>query len=178
MRSSKLLALAFGLCIASTADAQMMSTGFGKKPTGGGGSCSGIFTSIGGGQCRAIVTSGTSVTIPGNWNAAANSIEAIGGGGGGHDAMVSQPGGGGGAAYSRLNNVSVSGTQTIQIGAGGARNSNGTATWMRIDGGGTAPTTTGQGVLAQPGSGSTDNNGGAGGSSATSVGTTKNAGGN
>lgn len=43
-----------------------------------------------------FLTTGTSWTVPGNFNAANNTIEAIGGGGGGANALAGTRGGGGG----------------------------------------------------------------------------------
>jgi hypothetical protein len=69
--------------------------------------------------------SGTSLTIPSNYNSASNTWEAIGGGGG-----ASYGAGAGGAEYRKITNASYtsSATRTCQIGAGGTGSStNGTA---------------------------------------------------
>ena len=67
---------------------------------------------------RIILTSGTSWTVPADWNSANNVIEAIGGGGGGDN----DQGSGGGGEYAAIFNFAASpGTVIpISIGAGGA----------------------------------------------------------
>src|SRR3990167_10202220 len=62
-----------------------------------------------------VLTSGTSYTIPSDWNSTSNTIEAIGGGAGGMQSG-SSPNGGGGGGYSKITNYSGSGSKTIQIG--------------------------------------------------------------
>src|ERR1035441_4898051 len=53
---------------------------------------------------RVFLISGTSWTVPSDWNSANNSIETIGAGGlGGKDGR----GGGGGGAYSKITNLSL-----------------------------------------------------------------------
>ena len=67
------------------------------------------------------LTSGSSWTVPGDWNNSDNSIEVIGGGaggGGGINASVAG-GGGGGGAYSKVVNLTLSGSVAYVIGAGG-----------------------------------------------------------
>jgi hypothetical protein len=76
-----------------------------------------------------ILTSGTSWVTPSDWNDADNQIQCIGGGTNGTAATGSGTGahggtGGGGGGYVSLSNVSLSGTNSIQIGA------NGTPTWF------------------------------------------------
>lgn len=69
------------------------------------------------------LTSGTTWTVPADWNSANNSIEVIGGGGGGgFGGGVIMVSGGGGGAYSKVTNVSLApGTNVgIRVGAGGA----------------------------------------------------------
>jgi hypothetical protein len=68
-----------------------------------------------------FLTSGTTFTVPNDWNPYNNSIEAIGGGGAGGYAAG---GGGGGGAYEKLFNAQlVAGTTvTIAIGAGAVAN--------------------------------------------------------
>ena len=68
---------------------------------------SGASDEIGGNTrvCRHIVTSGTSWTIPSDWNNASNTIEVIGGGGGGMAGNIVGGGdAGGGGAYARVGN--------------------------------------------------------------------------
>lgn len=70
-----------------------------------------------------FLTSGTTWTVPSNWNSASNEIEAIGGGGGGEGSgYYDGGGGGGGGGYSAASNVSLTAGSTvaIQVGAGGS----------------------------------------------------------
>lgn len=126
-----------------------------------------------------FITSGTTWTVPSDFTSV-NKIEVIGGGG---MAGANGRGGGGGGAYARIDNAALTpgASVAIQVGAPGywasENGTTATATWMRIDGGSTAPTTTTQGVLAQPGQDGGNPNGGVGGSATTSVGTVKNKGG-
>lgn len=76
---------------------------------------------------RIYLTSGTTWTVPADWNSASNTIEVIGGGGGGGGGnrgargYVSGSGGGGGGYSKRENIVFVPGSDVeYQIGAGGA----------------------------------------------------------
>jgi hypothetical protein len=68
---------------------------------------------------KIFLTSGSSWTVPSNWNSRNNKIEAIGGGGGGGN---NSGGGGGGGAYAAKINVTLTpgSTLTYQIGQGGA----------------------------------------------------------
>src|SRR5680860_1261591 len=93
----------------------------------------------GSGVCVTVLTSGTSFTVPSDWNSSSNSIEVIGGGGGGGLGLDSgNPskhyggGGGGGAAYSKITNLTLTPTDSISytIGAGGAIYSAGGSTWF------------------------------------------------
>lgn len=82
-----------------------------------------------------FLTSGTSWTVPSDWNGADNSIECIGAGGhGGAEDGVIGGGGGGGGAYARINNLNLDpgSSVTYQIGVGGGSTSEtGTAnTWF------------------------------------------------
>lgn len=73
-----------------------------------------------------FLTSGTSWTVPVDWNPAYNTIEVIGGGGGGDEGAA---GGGGGGAYSKVYNVSLTPgtTVTYSIGVGGSGGVNGSS---------------------------------------------------
>ena len=93
------------------------------------------FTDIGGGVCRAFITTAVasgisnSFTIPTNWNSGSNYIEGIGGGGGGCGGSHSC--GASGGEYRRVNNFSASGGASIAIvvgagGTGGGSGSDGT----------------------------------------------------
>jgi hypothetical protein len=144
-------------------------------------------------------TSGSnqSYSVPADFNAANNTIQCIGGGGGGGAAAGTNGGGGGGpgGAWASISNAGLtpSGTATFFLGtaASGGSAPNTTAsggaganTWMRIDGGSTAPASTAQGVLAEGGgqggvaTGVVGTGiGGTGGRTANSIGASKNAGG-
>ncbi|MDO8517875.1 MAG: hypothetical protein Q7S26_01105 [bacterium] len=78
---------------------------------------------IGGGLCRGYLTSGTSFTVPLDWDPTNNTIETIGGGGGGAGGTPLHEGGdgGGGGAYSKISNLSLTpGASVIyQVGAAG-----------------------------------------------------------
>lgn len=76
-----------------------------------------------------VLTSGTSWTVPANWNSSNNSIEAVGAGGSGDlgttagiSAGGNGGGGGGGGAYAKVSNVTLTPGNAISyvIGAGGA----------------------------------------------------------
>lgn len=69
------------------------------------------------------LTSGTSWTVPDDWNSANNAIETIGGGGGGAgQGSVNQTAGGGGGAYSKISNLSLVTGASVSyvVGTGGA----------------------------------------------------------
>ena len=94
-----------------------------RRTCGAGSNVS--FTDIGGGECRAFITTAVasgisnSLTIPTNWNSSSNYIMGIGGGGGGCGGPFACAGSGG--EYRRVNNFSASGGASIAIvvGAGG-----------------------------------------------------------
>jgi uncharacterized repeat protein (TIGR01451 family) len=128
---------------------------------------------------KVYLTSGTSWTVPSNWNASNNTIEVIGGGGGGSAAVLntSAGAGGGGGAYSKIANLALTpgGSVTYQVGAAGAASSAGGDTWFNgaslaaasvgaKGGGGAAGTTAGGGGAATSGVGTTKFSGGNGGS--------------
>jgi hypothetical protein len=97
------------------------------------------------------------------------SIECIGPGGRGVDGGSNGRAGGGGGAYARLDNVSGIAASTdydYQVGAAHS----GDDTWMRIDAGSTAPSSTSEGVLAKAGANSSDRSSAAGGDSASCIG--------
>lgn len=131
-----------------------------------------------------ILTSGTSWTVPSDWNNYDNKIEVIGGGGSGAGEYNASSPGGGGGAYSRIDNTPLSpgASITYAIGAGGpgvAGNGNGT------DGGDTcfgAATISGTGILVGAKGGkqgnTVGNTAGLGGDAALGVGTIKYSGGN
>lgn len=137
------------------------------------------FSASTGSATTVVLTSGTSWTVPSDFNTTANTVECWGGGGGGGGANGGSPGsggGGGGGAYSQVTNLNLTpgssvaysvgagGTPGLSVGptAGGA----GGDTWFHS-------TTT---VLASPGLGGgngTTQTGGAGGTTASCVGTVK-----
>src|SRR5213075_119063 len=61
-------------------------------------------------------------TVPADWNNSYNKIEVIGGGGGGSSSITASTtgAGGGGGAYSRSDNLILSGTVQFTVGVGGA----------------------------------------------------------
>lgn len=129
-----------------------------------------------------FLTSGTSWTVPADWNDADNTIELIGGGGGGSSVdPVAYGVGGGGGAYAAISNLSLTpgASITYAVGAGGAgglnggsNGANGGDTWFN------GATCAGSSVCAKGGArGNINGTPGAGGSAASSVGTVKYSGG-
>jgi hypothetical protein len=135
-------------------------------------------------------TSGTSWTLPVDWNPNNFSVEVIGGGGSGpwNSGSGGAGGGGGGGAYAKVTNADVTGTAPGQvlyfsIGAGGVvpvtSNTDGGPggnTWARFAVN-SAPTTVSEGTLAEGGQGGIrglggSSLGGAGGATANSIGST------
>lgn len=91
-----------------------------SKYQGGGSAFTG---SYGAGTPKVIVlTSGTSWTVPSDWNNGANTIEVIGGGGGGSGGlgMVESGSGGGGGAYSKVSNVTLTPNASVSYNVGSA----------------------------------------------------------
>jgi hypothetical protein len=122
-----------------------------------------------------FIVSGTSWTVPTDWNSANNTVETIGAGGGGQTANGSYAGsGGGGGAYSKITNLSLTAGSsiTIQVGTGGSAGIAGGDTWF--NGASLAASSVG----AKGGGGGGDGSGGAGGAASSGVGTTKYNGGN
>lgn len=71
-----------------------------------------------------VLASGTSFTTPANWNNANNEIHLFAGGGGGAGSYFTTPNGsggagGGGGGYTKATNVTLSGSISYAIGAGG-----------------------------------------------------------
>lgn len=123
---------------------------------------------------QVFIVSGTSWTVPADWNSADNIVETIGAGGGGQTANSSYAGsGGGGGAYSKITNLSLTAGNavTIQVGAGGSAGSVGANTWFN----GTSVITSSVGATG--GGGGANNSGGAGGAAASGVGTIRYSGG-
>jgi hypothetical protein len=127
-------------------------------------------------------TSGTSWTVPSDWNSSNNTIELIGGGAGGNDANANEGGaGGGGGEYRKLINQAYAPSEiiTIQLGQGGTHGNGGIAgtdTTINATGNGSvvgrakgglaaaANSATG-GAGGTGGTGGTSNHGGSGGNS-------------
>jgi hypothetical protein len=122
-----------------------------------------------------FIVSGTSWTVPTDWNSANNIVETIGGGGGGQTANAAYAGsGGGGGAYSKITNLSLTAGSsiTIQVGTGGAAGTPGGDTWF--NGASLAASSVG----AKAGDGGGDGSGGAGGAASGGIGTVRYDGGN
>lgn len=134
-----------------------------------------------------FLTTGTSWTVPSDWNSLNNKIEVIGGGGGGaaggnggDTAGGSGGGSGGGSAYSLKNNVSLTrgGTATIQIGSAGSAGVAGGDTFFNRTAGAAGTCADTVSACAKGGAGGSGTTGGAGGASGSGVGDTKLSGGN
>jgi hypothetical protein len=114
-------------------------------------------------------------TVPSDWNPANNSIQAVGSGGSGAvtNGIGSAAGGGGGGGWGQVTNAGLTpgGSAAFFLNVGGvgpvtslsANGSAGSPTWMRTDGGTTAPGTAAQGVLGATGGGATNGSGTVGG---------------
>lgn len=78
-----------------------------------------------------ILTSGSSWTVPSDWNSADNSIEVIGGGAAGGSGYPNSFGGGGGA-YAKVTNISLTPGAAVgyHVGAGGSSEGNGGDTYF------------------------------------------------
>ena len=116
-----------------------------------------------------FIISGTSWTVPLDWNSANNSIETIGGGGGGQSANPDFAGsGGGGGGYSKISNLSLSGggSITVQVGAAGSPNSAGGDTYFN------GINLAASSVGAKGGAAGSNASGGTGGNQAFGIGTT------
>ena len=112
-----------------------------------------------------FLTSGSTWTVPSDFNPSNNKIEAIGGGGGSGSAWPSGGSGGGGGAYTKLTNffVSPGAVVNINIGTGAATpTANGGDTWLNTLTA-SAPTSSTTGLLAKGGSFSSTTTGGLGG---------------
>jgi hypothetical protein len=162
----------FALVFASPYDASATTCDFGSA--------------VSGGQCIGFLTSGTSWTVPADWNSASNTIEVIGGGGAGGASGGLGIGGGGGGAYAEIANLSLTPSNSVsyQVGAGAPAvafgNGNGTSggdTYFN----GAGATCASQSICAKGGNGGSGTSLGVsaqGGTAASSVGTIKNSGGN
>jgi hypothetical protein len=150
-------------------------------------------------HAQTFLTSGTSWTVPSDWNNSNNSIEVIGGGGGGAGGFAdsSGSGGGGGGAgggggYSKATNVTLTPgvAVTIAIGAGGTggpnsgSGSSGGDTYLCNSTSNCASITDSSviagakgGTAGSVGTSTSGGAGGAGGAAASGVGSVKNSGG-
>ncbi|MBI2035114.1 MAG: hypothetical protein HYT12_00320 [Candidatus Liptonbacteria bacterium] len=133
-------------------------------------------------------TASTTWIVPSDWNNASNTIELIGGGSGGSPGAGSggsshQGGGGGGAgAYAKISNFATSAGNSvkIQVGGGGASDTNGVITFFNWNNSGSTSTCSGttMSACASAGADGAHPAGGVGGASSTSVGTLRKSGGN
>ncbi|WP_316228456.1 RHS repeat-associated core domain-containing protein [Bradyrhizobium sp. SZCCHNR1039] len=138
-----------------------------------------------------ILTSGTTWSVPIDWNNSANAIEVIGGGGGGGGGSSSSvdegAGGGGGGAYSKITNLSLQpgAVVTYQIGSGGSWGNVGSAGSAGGDSyfNGSGASCASQSVCAKGGGGGSISSGynaasgGAGGAAASGIGAVRYSGG-
>jgi hypothetical protein len=129
------------------------------------------------GGTKVYLTSGTSWTVPSNWNSSHNTVEVIGGGGGAYNgANGTGGGGGGGGAYSKISNLALTANAPVPyaVGTGGTSGSSpsaGADTWF--NGASFAVASVG----ARGGSPASIRTGGAGGAATNGIGTTKYSGG-
>ena len=128
-----------------------------------------------------FLTSGTSWTVPADWNNSNNMIQAIGAGGNGGQGNYLGGyglggGGGGGGAYAKVTNKSYSGSVSYQVGVAGGTTGSGTTptgnSWLASD-----IIAAGGVTSVQSQSSGAPSYGGAGGTVANSVGDVKYAGG-
>jgi hypothetical protein len=148
------------------------------------------------GHTMIFLTSGTSWTVPADWNSASNTIEVIGGGGGGNYCHQSSGAplycinqqnatGGGGGGYSKVSNVTLTpgATVTYKVGLGGIASSTGGDTYFCNSNTNCASIAGTSVIVGAKGGGVgfgwvSPMPGGAGGSAALGVGTVKYSGGN
>lgn len=116
---------------------------------------------------RVYLISGTTWTVPSDWNSSSNTIETIGGGGHGGQYDLGGGGGGGGGAYASISNLSLTPGASVTYRAMATSDTvfNSSATTC-----GGSPTPS---VCAMAGVTASLGTGGAGGTAAVSVGTTK-----
>lgn len=161
------------------------STGPGVGAPGAPGIIVVQYVTSGGVNITVVLTSGTSWTVPSDWNSANNTIETIGAGGGsgsgyasGGSSSRNAGGGGGGGAYSKTTNLTLTPGASVsyQVGTSVA-NANGGDTWF--NGASLAASSVGAkgGGGGANGSVSGSGAGGAGGASASGIGTVKYSGG-
>ena len=129
-----------------------------------------------------FLTTGTTWTVPADWNNSKNTIECIGGGGGGVDGSVAASGAGGsggGGAYSSLANLALTpGTDVLyQVGTGGSRAAVGAAAGSGGDTYFNGTSVAASSVGATGGGGANGSVGGAGGTASNGVGQVRSDGG-
>ncbi len=124
-----------------------------------------------------FLTTGTSWTVPSNWNSSNNTIEVIGGGGGGAKLAGVSGGGGGGGAYSKVTDVTLvpGSTVSYSVGAGGARDGGTGGDTYFCTSTSNCSSIAGSAVKvgAKGSSGGSGATGGAGGAAASGVGSTR-----
>ena len=130
------------------------------------------------------LTSGSSWTVPSDWNSSSNTIECIGAGGSGASSYSQGFGGGGGGAYSLVSNLALTagamisygvGTGGASVTGGGSAGNAGGDTWFN----GTSLSSCSVGAQGGKGGNADPNlNAAQGGQAAAGTGTTKYSGGN
>lgn len=127
-----------------------------------------------------LLLSGTSWSVPANWNNSNNTIHLIGGGGGGGGSRTgltrTSGSGGGGGGYTQLTNQTLAGTITYAIGAGGNGGTSGATTGSAGSNGTTTSWNGGASTANGGGGGGGGQNGAAGAAGAAGTGTTANGG--
>jgi len=105
-----------------------------------------------------LIASGTTWSVPSDFGSP-NTIDIIGAGANGGAGTLCVTGGAGGAggAFARISNAALTGGSSVHINIAAANS--GSDSWLRIDGGSTAPANTSQGVLAKAASGATAGSG-------------------
>ena len=118
-----------------------------------------------------FITSGSTWTVPSDFNPSNNTIHGIGGGGGSGAAWPTGGAGGGGGAYTKVTNLNLipGGTVYVNIGAGAATPLvNGGDTWLN-SAAASAPIDSSTGLLAKGGSYSANTTGGLGGQASACI---------
>jgi type II secretory pathway pseudopilin PulG len=104
----------------------------GTGESGDGGDDGSGDTEVDMGETKMVfLTSGSSWTVPDDWNSSDNTIEAIGGGGGRLSGAADDSSGGGGA-YSKISNLTLTPGISVSysVGSGGEVGENGGDTWF------------------------------------------------
>ena len=124
-------------------------------------------------DCFFFLTSGSSWTVPDDWNNSNNYVMVIGGGGGGATYATNGGGGGGGGAYALTTNITFTAGASVPytVGTGGAAGLAGGDTYFN------GVTCAASSACAKGGSGGSTTTGGTGGLASASVGGSKKSGG-